>query len=181
MKPRIEKKLSKRLAAIFKGLPSGQGIWIDSEIERPKNYGWTERPLTPAQIRHNQQIRVAVNHVPSVGGEYCSYVGDCSDHFTLYQWYYDQARCEVFYAPEFDDMNFDDPDAPKSPEEETRIEALWEKARRQWGRLRPAPQLLAHARRLALREHASNRGYRRTGQLPYAETFHFVDHMRAAQ
>jgi len=70
MKPRIEKKLSKRLAAIFAGLPSGGGIWIDREVERSKNYGWADKPLTPAEIRHNQRIRVSVNNVPSVGGEY---------------------------------------------------------------------------------------------------------------
>lgn len=181
MKPRIEKKLSKRLAVIFNGLCIGRSVWIDREFERDRHYAWPDKPLTPAQVRHNQQNRVAVNHVPSVGGEYCSYAGDCSDHFTLYQWLYDRERCDVFYDPEFDDMNFDDPDAPKSPEEAARIEALWEKARRRWRRRRQVPHLMERAREMARLEYAQSSAWVKDARLLCPQTFPFIDRKEAAK
>lgn len=70
MKPRIEKKLSKKLHAILGNL-IGE-VWIDKELElyRP-HYRHNNRdnaPLTSKQKRENWQVRVSVNHMPSIGG-----------------------------------------------------------------------------------------------------------------
>lgn len=70
MKPRIEKKLSKKLHAILGNL-IGE-VWIDKELElyRP-HYRHNNRdnaPLTSKQERENRQMRVSVNHMPSIGG-----------------------------------------------------------------------------------------------------------------
>lgn len=71
MKPRIEKKLSKKLLAII-GNKLGK-VWIDDEKEWHRLH-WRYRgddmpPLTGKQKRQNWQQRVHVNHVPSIGGE----------------------------------------------------------------------------------------------------------------
>ncbi|AYO63737.1 hypothetical protein WH06_01950 [Aeromonas salmonicida subsp. salmonicida] len=71
MKPRIEKKLSKKIHAILGNL-LGE-VWIDNELElHPPHYRWhrcKDCPrLTGKQERENRQMRVSVNHMPSIGG-----------------------------------------------------------------------------------------------------------------
>lgn len=86
MKPRIEKKLSKKLHAILGNL-IGE-VWIDKELElyRP-HYRHNNRdnaPLTSKQERENRQVRVSVNHMPSIGGG-VDYWGEGQDwHSVLY-------------------------------------------------------------------------------------------------
>ena len=87
MKPRIEKKLSKKLHAILGNL-IGE-VWIDKELELPKPH-WRWRsgddrpPLTGKQKRENRQVRVSVNHMPSIGGG-LDYWGEGEDwHTVLY-------------------------------------------------------------------------------------------------
>jgi len=72
MKPRIEKKLSKKLHAILGNL-LGE-VWIDNELELHQPH-WRYRhgpddrpPLTGKQKRQNREVRVSVNHMPSIGG-----------------------------------------------------------------------------------------------------------------
>ncbi|MFM5223947.1 hypothetical protein ACET93_01890 [Aeromonas veronii] len=70
MKPRIEKKLSKKIHAILGNL-LGE-VWIDNELElHQRHYRHHNRdnsPLTGKQKRENWQMRVSVNHMPSIGG-----------------------------------------------------------------------------------------------------------------
>lgn len=71
MKPRIEKKLSKKLHAIL-GNTIGK-VWIDDELELSQphwrcRHGDSRPPLTSKQKRENWQTRVSVNHMPSIGG-----------------------------------------------------------------------------------------------------------------
>jgi hypothetical protein len=71
VKPRIEKKLSKKLHAIL-GNKLGK-VWIDDEKEWDKPH-WRHRfdddrpPLTGKQKRQNWETNVRVNHIPSIGG-----------------------------------------------------------------------------------------------------------------
>ncbi|MFM4903852.1 hypothetical protein ACEUCF_03015 [Aeromonas veronii] len=87
MKPRIEKKLSKKLHAILGNL-IGE-VWIDNELELPKaHWRWRDGddrpPLTGKQKRENWQMRVSVNHMPSIGGG-ADYWGEGQDwHSVLY-------------------------------------------------------------------------------------------------
>lgn len=65
MKARIEKKLSKRIVLLY---PSLYGrSWIDEDH---------------SELAYEQRTRVS--HVPSVGGEYCSYSGDCNDTYSAW-------------------------------------------------------------------------------------------------
>lgn len=86
MKPRIEKKLSKRLVEIAPSLFAD--AWIDKEWElwqkhyRHDNGGM----LTPRQIRDNLQQRVRVNNVPSIGGG-VDYWGEGNDWWTCWAWF----------------------------------------------------------------------------------------------
>lgn len=90
MKARTVKKLSKRLAEIL--APEKyqikdrlfHPIWVDADYEHP-GYFWRHRTdeMTPKQRRAHLQSKTSVTNVPSVGGEYDSYAGDCSDHFTV--------------------------------------------------------------------------------------------------
>ncbi|QNF19605.1 hypothetical protein FT688_02985 [Aeromonas hydrophila] len=71
MKPRIEKKLSKKLHAILGNL-LGE-VWIDKELElHQPHWRWRNGddrpPLTGNQERQNRQMRVSVNNMPSIGG-----------------------------------------------------------------------------------------------------------------
>lgn len=87
MKPRIEKKLSKKLHSILGNL-LGE-VWIDNELElHPPHYRWhrcKDCPrLTGKQERENRQMRVSVNHMPSIGGG-LDYWGEGEDwHSVLY-------------------------------------------------------------------------------------------------
>ncbi|WP_324042686.1 hypothetical protein [Aeromonas caviae] len=87
MKPRIEKKLSKKIHAILGNL-LGE-VWIDNDLELHQPY-WRWRngddrpPLTGNQERQNRQMRVSVNHMPSIGGG-LDYWGEGEDwHSVLY-------------------------------------------------------------------------------------------------
>ena len=84
MKPRIEKKISKKLAVIL-GDKFGK-VWIDTEIERwkPHYEHQNKGVLSPKQKRENYQQRVSVNNVPSVGGG-TDYWGEGQDWHTLYR------------------------------------------------------------------------------------------------
>lgn len=70
MKPRIEKKLSKKLHSILGNLLGK--VWIDDELElhQPhwRHHNSDNSPLTSKQKRKNWQMRVSVNHMPSIGG-----------------------------------------------------------------------------------------------------------------
>lgn len=86
MKPRIEKKLSKKLAGIV-GNKLGK-VWVDDEVDWPKPH-WRDRfgddrgPLTGKEERQNRQTRVSVNHMPSIGGE-LDYWGEGTDWHSLF-------------------------------------------------------------------------------------------------
>lgn len=88
MKPRIEKKLSKKLHVILGDLLGK--VWIDNELQLHQPH-WRYRhgpddrpPLTGKQKRENWQMRVCVNHMPSIGGE-LDYWGEGTDwHSVLY-------------------------------------------------------------------------------------------------
>ncbi|WP_237673489.1 hypothetical protein [Vreelandella profundi] len=82
MKPRIEKKVSKKLAAIL-GDELGR-VWIDDEYEPGFSYPWPGEPLTEKKVRENKQSRVRVNHMPSIGGE-LDYWGEGQDWHTVYE------------------------------------------------------------------------------------------------
>lgn len=87
MKPRIEKKLSKKIHAILGNL-LGE-VWIDNELELHQPYYRWHRckdcpRLTGKQERQNRQVRVSVNHMPSIGGG-LDYWGEGEDwHSVLY-------------------------------------------------------------------------------------------------
>lgn len=88
MKPRIEKKLSKKIHAILGNL-LGE-VWSDNELELHQPH-WRYRhgpddrpPLTGKQKRQNHEVRVSVNHMPSIGGG-TDYWGEAEDlHSVLY-------------------------------------------------------------------------------------------------
>lgn len=89
MKPRIEKKLSKRLVAILVNHPRLLGdVWIDNEYERYVSLwrGVDKPPATPGEVRRYYEAKARVNHVPSVGGG-SDYWGEGQDHFTVYAAY----------------------------------------------------------------------------------------------
>lgn len=90
MKPRIEKKLSKKSLAIFSSShrpdfqQTAKRAWIDDEFELP----WLtkeEKAKSPAKERLHRHGRVRVNRVPSIGGEYDSYAGEGTDFHSLYK------------------------------------------------------------------------------------------------
>lgn len=81
MKPRIEKKLSKKLHAIL-GNTIGK-VWVDDELELSLphwrcRHGDSRPPLSSKQKRENWQTRVRVNHMPSIGGG-TDYWGEAND------------------------------------------------------------------------------------------------------
>lgn len=79
MKPRIEKKLSKKLVAIAPSL--FVGWWVDKEIERMRPC-WGKN-LTSKQKRKNREQCVSVNGIPSLGGE-LDYWGEATDCETVW-------------------------------------------------------------------------------------------------
>lgn len=82
MKPRIEKKVSKKLAAILGSLIGA--VWIDSEycIYKPFHCRRGER-LSGNHERGNRNTRVCVNHMPVIGGD-PDYWGEGSDPSTVH-------------------------------------------------------------------------------------------------
>ena len=84
MKPRIEKKLSKKLHAILGNMLGD--VWIDDEwlLHRRHFRCPDDPPLTGKQERQNRAQRVSVNHMPSIGGG-LDYWGEGEDwHSVLY-------------------------------------------------------------------------------------------------
>lgn len=78
MKARIEKKLSKRLTEIAPLLC--KGWWVDDEI---------------SELAYQQGT--SINHVRSVGGEFDSFLGEASDHYTAWGWWRGAWHwCDVF-------------------------------------------------------------------------------------
>jgi hypothetical protein len=146
MKPRIEKKLSKALAAIFAGTKLGKDIWIDNEWYRETHFSLNRSELTPKQRRYNNQCRVAVSHVPSLGGE-ADYWGEGSDYASVSATYENWARETMWYAPELFDLSHRYSDQPALTEAETlRLAVLTMQVKRLSARIRNGRHLLAHAR-----------------------------------
>lgn len=145
MKPRIEKKLSKALVAIFQDTREFQGVWIDNEWYRDTPHGRQEN-LSGKQERQNRECRVAVNHMPSVGGE-ADYWGEGTDWYTVHCAYI-RATCEgIWYAEELFRLSHRwDGQPPLTAEEQARLEFLTAQARRQSRRCRKGLHLLALAR-----------------------------------
>ncbi|KJD20541.1 hypothetical protein VE30_02160 [Vreelandella aquamarina] len=98
MKPRIVKKLSKKAHSIFAASPrrdfqrTAERVWIDDEFE-PDWVSRQERLESSKKERLYRQARVRINHVPSIGGEYNSFMGDADDHCTLYEHAADYVMC----------------------------------------------------------------------------------------
>lgn len=105
MKPRIEKKLSKRLFQLAPKLFSD--AWIDNECDpRTKHFKHQNNgTLTPRQIRENWQQRVSVNHIPSIGGE-LDYWGEGTDWYTLWSWWKSNWEWHGDFEPYPDDHRF---------------------------------------------------------------------------
>lgn len=88
MKPRIQKKLSKKALAIFAASPrrdfqmSAERAWVDDEYEPP--YVSRHEHGKRHELAR-RQARVRVNHIPSIGGEYDSYAGEGTDFETFYE------------------------------------------------------------------------------------------------
>lgn len=86
MKPRIEKKLSKKLATILAHIQgfTPKDVWIDTELELfPIHYALNNNGvLTPKQKRRNYEQKVRVNNMPSIGGE-LDYWGEGTDFFSV--------------------------------------------------------------------------------------------------
>lgn len=145
MKPRIEKKLSKALVAIFQGTKVLERAWVDGEFYRDTPY-WRGKNLTGKQERQNRECRVAVNHVPSVGGE-ADYWGEGTDYYTVHCSYARQVREVIWYADDLYRLSCRFPDDPPlTPEEQERLAVLQANAKRQSRRLRIPRNLLTHAR-----------------------------------
>lgn len=146
MKPRIEKKLSKALVAIFDGTKQLDHAWIDKEYHRDTHYSRGKAVLSPKQKRENREARVAVSHVPSVGGE-ADYWGEGTDWYTVHC-AYTRATCDgIWYAEELFRLSHRwDGQPPLTPEEQARLEFLTAQAKRQSRRCRKGLHLLALAR-----------------------------------
>lgn len=104
MKPRIEKKLSKRICAILANHPRRLGaVWIDSEFERYVFLPYDRAP-TAAEQRRRWECSVKVNHMPSLGGE-ADYWGEGSDYYSVYHLfrecaYWDQPKMSAWLNAE---------------------------------------------------------------------------------
>jgi hypothetical protein len=108
MKPRTEKKLSKKLARILRNVRgfTDKDVWIDSELELyTRHYNWrNEGRLTSKQKRQNYERRVRVNHMPSVGGG-VDYWGEGEDHYSVFYAATEMLCWEMF---ECEPVNLDD-------------------------------------------------------------------------
>ncbi|EKT4478405.1 hypothetical protein QEL91_004131 [Pseudomonas putida] len=147
MKPRIEKKLSKKLVAIFEGTRQFDSVWIDNEYCRDTHYSYRGEPaLTPAQVRHNRESRVSVNHVPSVGGE-ADYWGEGTDYFTVRAAYEREVADGIWYEDELFRLTHRYPDDPGlSIQEQARKAFLLARAKRLTRHRRKGLHMLALAR-----------------------------------
>ncbi|MCK2122066.1 hypothetical protein [Pseudomonas sp. PNPG3] len=144
MKPRAEKKLSKKLALLLAGTREYSDIWVDDEYYRHRKYG----DLTPRQIRYNRESRVSVNHVPSIGGE-PDYWGEGTDHYTVHEIYQRGLYDQLYYSPEFinDDRQWAEKGTPEREAWEVFKDAHVESVKRRYRHLSAGKNLLPHARR----------------------------------
>lgn len=147
MKPRMEKKLSKALVAIYGGTKVLASAWVDNEYCRETLYAWKDKPpLTPKQVRYNRECRVSVSHMPSIGGE-VDHMGEGSDWQSVQSAYIETVRDGIWYSDELFRLTHRYPDEPPlTPEEQERLAVLQARAKRQSRRLRIPRNLLAHAR-----------------------------------
>ena len=109
MKPRIEKKLSKKLSEILGGLEGFKEIWIDKELELLRiHYKWHGKgangELTPRQKRQNYQQNVRVNCMPSIGG-YADYWGETTDIHSVFYVAKEFLTWGGFYIKEYEPEN----------------------------------------------------------------------------
>ena len=127
MKPRIEKKLSKKLAKILKNVRgfTPNNVWIDKWYSNEAcDIHWAHNNpngLTPKQKRQNwQRTSVRVNNMPSVGGE-LDYWGEGTDWRSVFREAQEMLLWEMFYptpnTPEDDpeDMSWFDWPNSKGP------------------------------------------------------------------
>jgi hypothetical protein len=148
MKPRLEKKLSKALVAIFAGTKQLAGAWIDNEYYRETHSTWSDT-LTPKQVRENRETRVSVNHMPCVGGE-LDYWGEGTDWYTVHCAFKRNVCDGIWYEDELFRLSHRwDDQPPRTAEEEARLGVLQARAQRESRRLRKGLHLLAHAREQA--------------------------------
>ena len=88
MKPRIEKKLSKKLSTILSSVRgfTAKDVWINDELEPfPRHYKFENHGrLTSKQKRANYNQAVRVNNMPSVGGQ-LNYWGEATDFESVYE------------------------------------------------------------------------------------------------
>lgn len=111
MKPRIEKKLSKKLVSIV-GNKLGK-VWINDDVEWDKPYwrcrsGDDRPPLTGNQERQNREQRVSVNHMPSIGGG-LDYWGEAEDWYSVFyfarEWLlWELGEPQISIGPEGDEL-----------------------------------------------------------------------------
>lgn len=109
MKPRIAKKLSKKLAVILQSVKgfTSRDVWIDKEFSSekyPLHYNY-ENPngLTSKQKRQNyERLGVSVNNMPSVGGE-LDYWGEGTDWCSVVEAVAGLVMWECFPIAPFDE------------------------------------------------------------------------------
>lgn len=108
MKPRIEKKLSKKLAKILKNVQGfkPKDVWIDGDYASesfPIHWDCDHtNGLTSKQKRQNwQRMRVSVDNMPSVGGG-LDYWGEGTDFSSVFESACELLRWEMFPCSEFD-------------------------------------------------------------------------------
>jgi hypothetical protein len=147
VKPRIEKKLSRRLMAIFDGTRVFESAWIDDEYYRHAKIAWAE-PLTSKQVRFNRECRVGVNRMPSIGGE-ADYWGEGTDYYTVYRVYTDMLWSEILYTDELCRLDCQTPRPMDGTLEHTewtvQKAALLAHAGRAYRRVRPGNRLIGRA------------------------------------
>lgn len=155
MKPRIEKKLSKQLVAIFQGTPKFSDAWIDKEYSRDTHYPHQRKKLlSPAQLRHNRSARVSVNNIPSVGGE-LDHFGEGTDWCTVHAAYSRELAEGVWYEDELFGLSYRHSGQPAlTAAEQARLDVLSDRAKQLSKHLRRGRTMLAHARKEASGFHA---------------------------
>ena len=70
MNPRIEKKLSKKLALLCPSL-FGEA-WVSDE---------------PSELAYEKNS--SISHCYHLGGQYCSHMGDSANHYSVWDWWID--------------------------------------------------------------------------------------------
>lgn len=108
MKPRIEKKLSKKLAKILKNVRgfTPNDVWIDSDFASeafPIHWNCdNQNGLTSKQKRQNWQcMRVSVDNMPSIGGE-LDYWGEGTDCTSVFNGAKEMLCWEMFPIQPYD-------------------------------------------------------------------------------